>query len=114
MTCPYNKTRAFSAVAHRLNALDIWQPDILRIDGLKAWRNGAALAHVHHISVLPHYYKDHDVPLLCTIPDGTGTGSFDWIDPLIGRPMKIESGVAYVHDRAGWGFNFKDPVLVEV
>jgi L-alanine-DL-glutamate epimerase and related enzymes of enolase superfamily len=96
------------------NALDIWQPDIVRLGGVEAWRNGAAVAAAFHIPVLPHYYKDYDVPLLCTIPNGAGAESFDWIDPLIDHPLQIENGFATPHNRPGWGFSFKDTVLTEI
>lgn len=96
------------------NALDIWQPDIVRLGGVEAWRNSAAVAAAFHIPVLPHYYKDYDVPLLCTIPNGAGAESFDWIDPLIDRPLQIENGFATPHNLPGWGFSFKDSVLTEI
>lgn len=96
------------------NAIDIWQPDLLRLGGVEAWRNSAALAGAYNIPVLPHYYKDYDIPLLCTIPNGAGAESFDWIDPLIDHPLKISNGMATPHDRPGWGFSFKDEVLTEL
>jgi L-alanine-DL-glutamate epimerase-like enolase superfamily enzyme len=98
---------------HR-NALDIWQPDILRLGGVEAWRNSAALAGSYNIPVLPHYYKDYDIPLLCTVPNGAGAESFDWIDPLIDHPLQIVNGLAQPHDREGWGFSFKDEFLTEI
>lgn len=98
----------------RLHAIDIWQPDILRLGGVDAWRDSAALAKCNHIPVLPHYYKDYDVPLLCTISNGKGAESFDWIDPLIDHPLKIENGMALPHNRPGWGFSFKDSFLNEL
>lgn len=96
------------------NALDIWQPDILRLGGVEAWRNSAALAGSFNVPVLPHYYKDYDIPLLCTIANGAGAESFDWIDPLIDHPLEIQNGFAKPHDRAGWGFCFKDEFLNEL
>ena len=96
------------------NALDIWQPDILRIGGVEAWRESAALAGSFHLPVLPHYYKDYDVPLLCTIQNGVGAESFDWVDPLIDNPMVIKDGYAQPHDLPGWGFSFIDDRLTEI
>ncbi|RRN77261.1 mandelate racemase/muconate lactonizing enzyme family protein, partial [Pseudoxanthomonas sp. SGD-10] len=90
------------------------QPDILRLGGVEMWRNSAALAGSYHVDVLPHYYKDYDVPLLCTIPNGVGAESFDWIDSLIDRPLQIKNGMTTPHDLPGWGFNFKDEFLNEV
>lgn len=98
----------------RRRAIDIWQPDILRIGGVEAWRESAALANAYHIPVLPHYYKDYDVPLVCSVPNGVGVESFDWIDPLIDNPMQVKEGYAYPHDQPGWGFNFIDDRLQEL
>lgn len=95
-------------------AIDIWQPDLLRIGGVEAWRDSAALAGSYHVPVLPHYYKDYDVPLVCSVPNGIGVESFDWIDPLIDNPMVIKDGFAYPHEGPGWGFNFIDDRLTEI
>jgi len=92
-------------------AIDLWQPDILRMGGVEAWRDSAALAGAHHIPVLPHYYKEYDVPLLCTISNGYGAESFDWVDGLIDRPIRFADGWAYPHAEPGWGFSFKSSRL---
>lgn len=106
-------TLAFQNLLQR-NAIHIWQPDLLRIGGVEDWKESAALAHAYHIPVLPHYYKDYDITLACTIPNGKGIESFDWIDSLIDHPLTIKDGYAYLQDRPGWGFNFLDEVLQEV
>ena len=95
-------------------AIDIWQPDILRIGGVEAWRNSAALAAAHQVPVLPHFYKDYDISLLATIPNGAGIESFDWIDPLIDHPVGFDNGYAVPSDKPGWGFTFKDVFLEPV
>ena len=96
------------------NALDLWQPDIIRLGGVEAWRNSAALASAYKIPVLPHYYKDYDVPLLCTVPMAYGAESFDWIDGIIDNVMRIENGYAFPREGSGWGFKFKEEFLEEV
>lgn len=88
------------------NAIDMWQPDLIRIGGVEAWRDSAALSIAHDIPVLPHYYKDYDVPLLCTLSKVYGAESFDWIDGIIDNTMRIENGYAYPRETSGWGFNF--------
>lgn len=93
------------------NALDLWQPDLIRIGGVEEWRNSASLAAAYGIPALPHYYKDYDVPLLCTVSMPYGAESFDWIDGIIDNVMRIEDGFAYPREGAGWGFSFKDAAL---
>jgi L-alanine-DL-glutamate epimerase-like enolase superfamily enzyme len=98
----------------RREAIDLWQPDILRLGGVEQWRESAALAMAHHIPVLPHFYKEYDVPLLMTVPNAFGAESFDWIDPLITHPIRMENGFAFPTNRPGWGFEFKDEFLHEI
>ena len=98
----------------RREAIDLWQPDILRLGSVEAWRVSAALAHAHHVPVLPHYYKEYDVPLLMTVPNAFGSESFDWVDPLITHPIRMENGFAYPNAGPGWGFSFKDSFLTEL
>lgn len=106
-------TTALKALIAR-NAIDLWQPDILRLGGVEPWRESAALAHAHHLPVLPHYYKDYDVPLLCTIPNGLGAESFDWIDGLIDNPMEIKDGMARPRQTPGWGFRFEHAKMTAI
>jgi L-alanine-DL-glutamate epimerase-like enolase superfamily enzyme len=122
----YNKTHVSLAMGEReynlqalkslieLKAIDLWQPDIIRIGGVEPWKESASLAAAYNIPVLPHYYKDYDVALLCTIENGYGIESFDWIDGLIDNTMKIEEGYAYPRENAGWGFQFKESCLEEI
>lgn len=98
----------------RRNAIDLWQPDILRLGGVEGWLDSAALARAHHLPVLPHYYKEYDAPLCCTIPDAYGVESFDWVDGIIDRPVRIENGRAFPSEEPGWGFRFKDAALKEL
>lgn len=107
----YN-TEALKALIEK-NALDMWQPDLIRIGGVDAWRDSAVLAIENNLAILPHYYKDYDVPLLCTIKHAYGAESFDWIDGIIDNPMVIENGYAYPRKGAGWGFSFKKEFLKE-
>lgn len=107
--------REFDLVALReliaRDAIDLWQPDILRLGSVEAWRTSAALAHAHQIPVLPHYYKEYDVPLLMTVANPHGSESFDWVDGLITNPIRMKDGFAYPNDGAGWGFSFKEERL---
>jgi L-alanine-DL-glutamate epimerase-like enolase superfamily enzyme len=106
-------TVALRELIHR-EAIDLWQPDILRLGSVEAWRASAAFAQAHHVAVLPHYYKEYDVPLLMTVPNAFGAESFDWVDPIITRPIRMENGFAFPHAEPGWGFAFKDAALTEL
>lgn len=96
------------------NAIDLWQPDILRIGGVERWKESTSMARINNVSVLPHFYKEYDIPLLCTISNGFGSESFNWVDTLIDKPIKINNGFAQPHESPGWGFSFKDEKLEEL
>ena len=110
--------REFDLVALRelagRNALDLWQPDILRLGGVEGWLDSAALARAHHLPVLAHFYKEYDTALAVTVPNAAGVESFDWVDPLVDRPLRIEGGFAYPSPEPGWGFRFKDEALRKI
>ena len=110
--------REYSTVALReligRRALDLWQPDLIRLGGVECWRDSAALANAYHIPVLPHYYKDYDVPLLATVANPYGAESFDWIDDIIDQPMEIRNGFALQREGEGWGFRFLPQYMTEV
>jgi L-alanine-DL-glutamate epimerase-like enolase superfamily enzyme len=95
------------------NALDAWQPDVLRIGGVTGWRASAIVANSYNTAVRPHYYKEYDVPLLCTIPGGGAAEHFDWVDPLLDKPLEIEDGYALPSEEPGWGFRFRPDALGE-
>lgn len=96
------------------DGIDLWQPDLLRLGSVEAWRASAALAQAHHLPVLPHYYRDYDVPLLCGISNGLAAESFDWIDALIDTPLTLLDGHALPREGAGWGFRFRESMLKEI
>jgi len=96
------------------DAIDLWQPDLLRLGSVEAWRASATLAQAHHLPVLPHYYRDYDVPLLCGIPNGLAAESFDWIDALIDSPLVISHGQALPREGPGWGFRFRESALKDM
>jgi len=93
--------------------IDLWQPDVVRLGGVAGWRDSAAVAQAFGLPVLPHFYKEYDAPLLCTIKRPFGCESFDWIDGLIDYPIAIEDGWVRPSDRPGWGFRFKDDCLTQ-
>ncbi len=108
----YNTVALRELITRR--AIDLWQPDIVRLGGVEEWLRSAALANAFHIPVLPHYYKDYDVPLLATVSNPYGAESFDWIDGIIDNQMVIDDGYARLREGNGWGFHFLHQYLKEV
>lgn len=108
----YNTVALRELIGRR--AIDLWQPDLIRLGGVEEWLRSASLADAYNIPVLPHYYKDYDVPLLATVRNPYGAESFDWIDGIIDNQMVIEDGYAKLREGDGWGFQFLHQHLDEV
>ena len=100
-----DETRPIMDATHSISTIKFIITEIELESGVTG-RNSANFANEFNIPVLPHFYKDYDVPLLCTVPNGPGVESFDWIDPLIDNPLKIQNGVVFPRDLPGWGFAF--------
>ena len=71
---------------HQTQCAYIWQPDILRLGGVEAWRNSRhCRIHITYHLCCRIDTKDYDVPLLSTIANGAGwshsTEPADWIIP---------------------------------
>jgi L-alanine-DL-glutamate epimerase-like enolase superfamily enzyme len=98
----------------RDNSLDVWMPDILRIGGVTRWLQSVHLADELGLQIAPHFYKEYDVPLMCTIRSAWFAEYFDWINSTIDNVMKIDNGCAVPHSEPGWGFRFIDKHLNEL
>ena len=94
------------------NALDLWQPDLLRLGSVEAWRESAAYAAAHSHSraaaLLPRLRRAAAVH---RSSNAYGAESFDWIDAIVDTPMRVEGGLAWPREGAGWGFRFKASAL---
>ena len=43
-----------------------------------------------------------------------GAESFDWMDPLVTQPIRMENGFAHPNAGSGLGFSFKYEFLTEI
>ena len=94
-------------------AIDVVQPDLLRVGGVTGWRLVAGLAEASMLRVAPHFYKEYDVHLAASIPNLIGIECFDWLDPLLVDPMETRDGMAVVPDRPGFGVEFRAEAIRE-
>jgi L-alanine-DL-glutamate epimerase-like enolase superfamily enzyme len=86
-------------------AMDIAQPDVLKLGGISGWMEVASLARAFGLPVVPaaHNMMQLDVHLLAAIPHGLMIEHIPWLAPVFERPVKIDQGDAIVPHEPGAG-----------
>jgi len=94
-------------------AISIVQPDVLRIGGISQSIKLAHLASAFNVRVASHFYKEIDVQLMASIPNGVFLEFFPWLDELLVTPLEIVAGVAKVPRGPGLSIEFKPEAIKE-
>lgn len=84
-------------------AAEILQPDLTRLGGLTAWLKVAALAELHHRSVVPHRMPEIAVHLACGLPHVPAVEHTPWLASLFVETPAIVQGQIVPSRRPGLG-----------
>ncbi|MEK7751526.1 MAG: enolase C-terminal domain-like protein, partial [Acidobacteriota bacterium] len=90
-------------------AVDILQPDALKLGGISAWREAAGLARIHGLPVVPAVWDMMQVNahLCATIPHVLMAEYIPWLLHIFKRPVRIEDGFLLAPDEPGIGTEIK-------
>ncbi|MGH9455726.1 MAG: mandelate racemase/muconate lactonizing enzyme family protein, partial [Terriglobia bacterium] len=91
----------------------IVQPDLLRIGGITQCMKLAHLAEAFNLRVAMHFYKELDIHVMASIPNGLFLEYFPWLDDLLVHPLEVVDGIAKVPQRPGLGVEFKPEAIKE-
>ena len=91
----------------------IVQPDLLRIGGITQCMKLAHLAEAFNVRVAMHFYKELDIHVMASIPNGLFLEYFPWLDSLLVHPLEVVDGIAKVPQRPGLGVEFKPDAIRE-
>lgn len=99
----------------RAGALDIVQPDILRVGGFTEWMKIAKLAECFNLPVAPHFVMELSVHALCAVPNGLiledlQGGSLTELG-ILAEPIRVVNGEIAPPARPGHGIVF-DPAAL--
>jgi L-alanine-DL-glutamate epimerase-like enolase superfamily enzyme len=94
-------------------AVNVIQPDLMRVGGVTGWRLAANLAEASRLKVSPHFYKEYDVHLAACVPGLIAIEAFDWLDPLVRHPLEIRDGCVIAPKRPGFGVEFRAEAIKE-
>jgi L-alanine-DL-glutamate epimerase-like enolase superfamily enzyme len=97
----------------KCSAISVVQPDVLRIGGITQFLKLAHVAESFNARVASHFYKEIDVHLLASIPNGLFLEYFPWLDELLVKPLQIENGMAKVPNEPGLSTEFRPEAIRE-
>jgi len=84
-------------------AVDVIQPDAVRIGGITPYRRISELADELNVIVAPHFATQLHVHLAATQPREGWVEWFDWLDPLFEERLQLRDGRVTVPERPGLG-----------
>jgi len=85
------------------DAVDVIQPDAVRIGGITPYRRVSDLADELGVTVAPHFATQLHVHLAAGQPREGWVEWFDWLDPLFEERVELRDGKVVVPDRPGLG-----------
>jgi L-alanine-DL-glutamate epimerase-like enolase superfamily enzyme len=84
-------------------AVDVLQPDAVRIGGITPYRRVSELADELNVTVAPHFATQLHVHLAACQPTEGWVEWFDWLDPLFEERLEIRDGRVVVPRGPGLG-----------
>lgn len=87
------------------------QADVARIGGITPWLRTAALAHIHHLPMAPHFVHDIHAHLLCAIPNADILEYLPLLDAIMVKPLVPVAGAVTPPDLPGTGVRFRTDLI---
>lgn len=98
----------------REGALDILQPDIVRIGGITNAMRVCAMAQCAGLPVAPHVSPELSVTVAAAVPNSIFVEFIPQMEPILQETVKIEDGCAIPSDRAGHGVVFNEDAMAKL
>jgi mandelate racemase len=92
-------------------AADCMNLDAKHIGGVSGWLAAAPLAEAAHMPLSSHFYPEYSAHLLAASGSRHWLEYFDWVDPILARPLRIERGLAMFGDGPGVGLEWDEAAL---
>lgn len=98
-----------------LGGLELVQPDLIRLGGVSAMREAAAMAHRHNVPMAPHFYYAVSAHVASAAPTGKIAEYIPAYDiaPVLADPPAIEDGHVVLPDRPGHGYEIDESARTE-
>ena len=98
----------------RQGALEILQPDVVRVGGITNAMKVCYLAEAANLRVAPHVSPELSATIAAAIPNSMIVEYIPQMEPVLKNPLQIEDGYAIPPNTPGHGIEFDDEALAEL
>jgi L-alanine-DL-glutamate epimerase-like enolase superfamily enzyme len=95
----------------RANAVDILQPDIIRIGGITEMVKVVTLADIAQLPVAPHHMMESTIHVACGVMRSGPIEYMPWVAAAFAEPTQIKNGVMIPPQRPGLGLEIPEEVV---
>lgn len=97
----------------RGGALDILQPDVVRVGGITNAMRVCQLAYAANLRVAPHVSPELSVTVAAAVPNSMCVEYIPQMEPVLRRRVRLEDGYAVPPDAPGHGIEFDEEALLK-
>jgi L-alanine-DL-glutamate epimerase-like enolase superfamily enzyme len=95
----------------RANAVDILQPDIIRVGGITEMVKVVTLADVAQLPVAPHHMMESTIQVACGVMRSGPIEYMPWVAGAFAEPMQIKDGQMLPPQKPGLGLEIPEEII---
>lgn len=94
-----------------MESSNLVMPDVMKIGGVSAWLEAAALASAYRVPMSNHLWPELSAQLLSVTPTADWLEYCDWWNPVIKNPLIVKNGYAELDDQSGSGVEWNEKMI---
>jgi L-alanine-DL-glutamate epimerase-like enolase superfamily enzyme len=95
----------------RAGAVDILQPDIIRIGGITEMVKVVTLAEVANLPVEPHHMMESTIQVACGVMESGSIEYMPWVASAFAEPVQIKNGLMFPPQKPGLGLEIPEEIV---
>ena len=95
----------------RANAVDILQPDIIRVGGITEMVKVVTMADVANLPVEPHHMMESSIQVSCGVLSAGSIEYMPWVAGVFAEPAQIKNGHMFPPQKPGLGLEISEEIV---
>ena len=95
----------------RADAVDILQPDIIRVGGITEMVKVVTLADVANLPVEPHHMMESTIQVACGVMESGSIEYMPWVASAFAEPVQIKNGQMFPPQKPGLGLEIPEEII---